>query len=73
MYLYAHNSKGYDSYHLLYRLKKYKIEGLCKAGSGILDVSVKLDHCIVHFRCTLSHLQGSLKGLCKDFKLDGRL
>ena len=41
---------------------------------GIINsLVVEMENCNIHFKCTASHLGGSLKKLCKTFKVPENL
>lgn len=66
--MYAHNSKGFDSY-LVLKTSGLKFKNIIKTNSSILKLSVLTASCKIHFLCTLSHLSGSLEKLCKNFEV----
>ena len=73
--MYAHNGKGFDSLIVkndpqvleLQKEKKIKFASMVKNSNGVLSFVVKSKKLSMNFQCTLSHIQGSLKNLCKSY------
>ena len=81
--LHAHNGSGFDTWVILNNLScdKHFVD-IFKKGKGIIELKVfkgffeKIKKQLpqnLHFRCGMTHLNYSLKKLCKTFKLQKEL
>lgn len=70
--MYAHNGRGFDNYIVL-KTPGLKFKNIIRTNSNILKLDVLTPTCKIHFMCTLSHLTGSLDGLCKNFDIPTNL
>jgi hypothetical protein len=62
--VWAHNSKGFDSYIVL-QTTGLKFKNIVKNGGNILWLDVLTEKCKIRFMCTLAHFgAGSLKDIC---------
>jgi len=71
-WFFAHNGKGFDSYILMndkLLSNKVNFKSIVKTGAGILLLQFEMKNIKVNLQCTLAHLSGSLKSLCKSFKV----
>lgn len=77
VYMYAHNGKGFDTYMVKtdkFVVKaqsegKLKFKSMIKNTNGILNFQIMFKGTKINLNCTMAHISGSLKKMCKDFKV----
>jgi len=74
-YCYAHNGVTFDSYIILH-YSLFPVKKILKTNRGILSMSIAVPvgedgtkSVTIHFRDTRVHIAGSLKNICKSFKV----
>ena len=73
VYCYAHNGVSFDAYIIL-QYCLHPVKKILKTSRGILSMSIEVPvneqtKVTVHFRDTRVHIAGSLKAICKSFKV----